>query len=67
MVAAVISTRWLNPELQRKRRPKPDLRPTQAPLRYHRGRLQQQHVVTRYKPNGRQDSQVTEWRDVEEA
>jgi hypothetical protein len=43
-----------------------DLRPTQAPLRYHGGRLQQQHVVTRYKPNGRQDSQTVEWRDVEE-
>jgi hypothetical protein len=43
-----------------------DLRPVpETPLRYHRGRLQQQHVVTRYKPNGRQDSQTVEWRDVE--
>jgi hypothetical protein len=46
-----------------------DLRPTQAPLRYHNGKLQEEYVVTRYDPEkslqrSGQVSQTVEWRDV---
>jgi hypothetical protein len=47
----------------------PDIRPIpETPLRYHRGRLQQSCVVTRYDPErpGRQVSQGVEWVDVPE-
>jgi hypothetical protein len=51
------------------RRFKEDLRPTQAPLRYHNGKLQEEYVVTRYDPENSlqrsgQVSQTVEWRDV---
>jgi hypothetical protein len=43
-----------------------DLRPVPTtPLRYHRGVLQQECVVTRYDAKGKPVSQTVEWRDVE--